>query len=89
MRFRQCMTRGMTLIKMHFVNTLKAVSLDLHNKLKDTVIIFIHFHFFPLKLVCIIILLSFLNDIFLQLSKYSFFFLVLFFLVIYMKTNHF
>lgn len=32
MRFRQCMTRGMTLIKMHFITKLRALSAEVASK---------------------------------------------------------
>jgi len=32
MRFRQCMTRGMTLIKMHLITKLRALSLEVNSK---------------------------------------------------------
>ncbi|KAJ3287812.1 Golgi transport complex subunit 3 [Borealophlyctis nickersoniae] len=35
MRFRQCMTRGMSLIKMHFVNTLRATLNDIKEKIAN------------------------------------------------------
>jgi hypothetical protein len=37
MRFRQCMTRGLSLIKIHFVKIIKNVTLDIWKVIKDKV----------------------------------------------------
>jgi len=37
MRYQQCMTRSMTLIKIYFINTMKAIGQEVSRKLAERV----------------------------------------------------
>ena len=37
MRYQHCLTRAMTLIKMHFINTLRALTTEIQRRLSDKV----------------------------------------------------